>query len=69
VQRIGGRPELLWADFASPPPAEGPALGDAVAADYETLAHAFHETARYLLLHNPKAPPQPVPPNTHAAVR
>jgi phosphoglycerol transferase MdoB-like AlkP superfamily enzyme len=52
LQRAGSRPHLLWADFASPAPATS--LSDADQAEFQTLAQAFHDTAQYLLLHNPK---------------
>ncbi|MEO7799704.1 MAG: sulfatase-like hydrolase/transferase [Opitutaceae bacterium] len=47
----GGRHEVVWADFAAPP---APAA-DAIAEDYRASAQAFYETARYLLLNNPKS--------------
>ncbi|MEO6568932.1 MAG: sulfatase-like hydrolase/transferase [Opitutaceae bacterium] len=46
----GGRHEVVWADFSAP---AAPA-GDAIAEDYRASANAFYETARYLLLNNPK---------------
>ncbi len=46
----GTRPELVWADFNTPPPAGINAPVD----DYRALANAFFETSRYLLLHNQK---------------
>ena len=46
----GTRPELVWADFSSPPPAPLTAPKE----NYHALADAFHETARYMLLNNPK---------------
>ncbi len=55
VQRGDGHHEVVWADFASPPPAAS--LSDAERAEYQVLAEAFHETARYLLLHNQKTAP------------
>ena len=46
----GTKPELVWADFnASPPAANAPPR-----EDYRTLANAFYETSRYLLLNNKK---------------
>lgn len=69
VQRTGGRHEVVWADFAAPSPVGGLAPDDTTRAEYEALAHAFHETARYLLLHNHKAAPSRSPRETRAAVR
>ena len=43
-------PELVWADFKTPVPAPPGASPD----DYQTLANAFYETSRYLLLNNQK---------------
>lgn len=48
-QRGGAREDLAWADFASPPPAL-----PAPPENLQALATAFHETARFLLFHNPK---------------
>ena len=47
------RRERVWADFASPMPE-----GETMPPDDEqnALADAFHQTARYLLLHNKKVP-------------
>jgi hypothetical protein len=47
-----GREELVWADFAAPPPADP---GREERADHRALTVAFYETARYLLLNNKKA--------------
>ena len=46
----GTKPELVWADFNAPPPAAKSAPPE----DYQTLANAFYETSRYLLLKNKK---------------
>lgn len=46
----GTRRELVWADFNAPVPAVIQAPHD----DYQTLANAFYETSRYLLLNNQK---------------
>ncbi len=58
-RRSGGRDEFVWADFTRPEPA-----GPAPEFDgHRALALAFHETARYLLRHNPK-PALPPPRGT-----
>ena len=44
------RPELVWADFNAPVPV----TLNAPHEDYQTLANAFFETSRYLLLNNRK---------------
>jgi phosphoglycerol transferase MdoB-like AlkP superfamily enzyme len=51
----GGRHEVVWADFSAPPVT----AGNGVAEEYRTSAHAFYETARYLLLNNPKQSVRP----------
>ncbi len=53
--RESGREDFVWADFAAPPP-PAPAADAEVRAGYRRFAEALHETARFLLLHNPKAP-------------
>jgi phosphoglycerol transferase MdoB-like AlkP superfamily enzyme len=53
LQRFGGRLETAWADFAGAPTAGGASEADR--AELEALAHGFYETARYLLLNNPKS--------------
>ncbi len=47
----GGQHDMVWADFAAP---AGDAPAPATAAEYQAWADAFYETARYLLLNNPK---------------
>lgn len=59
-RRSGGRDEFVWADFRRPAPS-GPA---AESDGHRALALAFHETARYLLRHNPK--PAASPPRVAA---
>jgi phosphoglycerol transferase MdoB-like AlkP superfamily enzyme len=50
-QRDGGKTELVWADFAAPSPAGATPPRD----EWNPLAEAFYETARYMLSHNKKA--------------
>lgn len=50
----GSRPELVWADFNTKPAANQSPPSE----DYVTLAKAFYETSRYLLLNNSKPPGQ-----------
>lgn len=50
----GSRPELVWADFNAKPAANQSPPSE----DYVTLAKAFYETSRYLLLNNSKPPGQ-----------
>ncbi len=47
-----GRPEVVWADFAAAPPADGTG---GPRDEHALLATAFYETARYLLRKNKKA--------------
>jgi phosphoglycerol transferase MdoB-like AlkP superfamily enzyme len=49
-----GRGEIVWANFAAAPPPAPPT--PELAADYQTLAAGFYETARFLLRHNRKLP-------------
>jgi phosphoglycerol transferase MdoB-like AlkP superfamily enzyme len=51
----GSRRQGAWADFAAPEPSGGGAAGE----DLHRVADAFLETARYLLLNNPKAADAP----------
>lgn len=46
----GTRPQVVWADFNTP----APAAMQAPDGRYETVANAFYETSRYLLLRNQK---------------
>jgi phosphoglycerol transferase MdoB-like AlkP superfamily enzyme len=50
-QSASVREDLVWADFAAAPAGSATPLRD----EYRAFAHAFHETARYLLRHNKKA--------------
>ncbi len=59
-QLQGDRTGLVWADFNSPPPAAGSGAAPDPREHIE-LATAFHETARYLLLHNRKPREEPAP--------
>jgi phosphoglycerol transferase MdoB-like AlkP superfamily enzyme len=52
VQRRGADHVIHWADFSSAPSTLP--LGNVERADYQTLADAFHETAKFLLLKNKK---------------
>ncbi len=66
VERLGSDAHrMVWADFAAKQGASDPTA----AADYRTLAQAFYETSRYLLLHNPKNLPAPVSVFTTAVSR
>lgn len=51
-EQAGGRHEVVWADFAMPAPAAP--LAPADREEFRTVAQAFYETARYLLLNNQK---------------
>jgi len=63
-QLQGDRTGMVWADFnASPPPAGASPATDP--REHIELANAFHETARYLLLHNRK-PREALPPSARA---
>jgi phosphoglycerol transferase MdoB-like AlkP superfamily enzyme len=52
LKPAGGRHDLVWADVTTANPAR--ALNEAERAEYRTNATAYYETARYLLLNNPK---------------
>lgn len=53
VEQIGGgRHELVWADFTLARPEGAPP--DEARAEYKTWADAFYETARHMLMNNPK---------------
>lgn len=49
-RRAGGREEFVWADFTRPEPPGGRVAPD----EHRAWAIALHETARYLLRHNPR---------------
>jgi len=51
---VGGRHNLVWADFASPTAPVTPTADHQ--AEYQAQASAFYETARALLLNNKKTP-------------
>lgn len=53
-RRETGRGEIVWANFAAAPSPTPPA--PELAADYQSLAQGFYETARFLLRHNRKLP-------------
>jgi len=54
----GGRQQVVWARPGEPAPA---AIPPAIPAELRAWSEAFHETSRYLLLHNRKAAAGPAP--------
>ncbi len=67
VQRRGSDHAVHWADFSSAAPTSP--LSNGERAEYQNLAEAFHETAKYLLLKNKKDVASKPPAFVRSALR